>query len=339
MCIRDRYQRRVRGVPFSMSSGLSPDPVAVEICRLRASHRYHDADMLAEKLRASVIESAGGQQTTEEAATPAPSAGAADDAKAADAEAPPEKKLTAKERIMALQDALTKVQFEGPQPTMSWNEPPQNHAQAEPNYLQESDSVEESARRVYEMAMAAVEQEEEGSPNANEQRVEQGSYVPLRSTRDYAPAGKQSPEPTGRGVVLAKQFLRDVQECMVVLTPQEQRRADSQQRIDELRSQLAARHSQLDPEQSGPVSEQEVATKHRLRAIADVHGLSKSASFIEQTTPKESGDQPAPVATMSSICPAVYSDSAQRRIMELRKAQHEMNLAPHHSMKWSDMDR
>ena len=80
-----------------------------EICRLRASHRYHDADMLAEKLRASVIESAGGQQTTEEAATPAPSAGAADDAKAADAEAPPEKKLTAKERIMALQDALTKV--------------------------------------------------------------------------------------------------------------------------------------------------------------------------------------------------------------------------------------
>eukprot|EP00656_Telonema_subtile_P051274 TRINITY_DN6857_c0_g1_i1.p1 TRINITY_DN6857_c0_g1~~TRINITY_DN6857_c0_g1_i1.p1 ORF type:complete len:173 (+),score=40.76 TRINITY_DN6857_c0_g1_i1:95-613(+) len=172
MCIRDRYQRRVRGVPFSMSSGLSPDPVAVEICRLRASHRY-----------------------------------------------------------------------------------------------------------------------------------------------------------------------RDVQEGMVVLTPQEQRRADSQQRIDELRSQLAARHSQLDPEQSGPVSEQEVATKHRLRAIADVHGLSKSASFIEQTTPKESGDQPAPVATMSSICPAVYSDSAQRRIMELRKAQHEMNLAPHHSMKWSDMDR
>lgn len=342
-------------MPYTPGTGLLPDPIILEISRLRAIGRYSDAEILADSLRGTYVSPSKSKAPSAATTEPKSSGAASERANSADPEKLEEEREeetatfvpapSRQERIIALQDQITKVQFDAAQPSVSWTEPPPSSSGPDADYLHGSSSVEENARRVYEMAMAAVEQEEvTGSPKAKELR-QNSSYSAYRDHEEYAPSrsvGKVD-GPSARGVVLAKQFVEDIQETMVPLKPEEQRRKDHDNRIQQLRSELASLNAKTDPDnQLNPATESEIATRHRLRAIADVHGLQSSAAYLDATEPVLSSsdiDPTAPVVPTSRICPALYGQTASERILELKRASHDLDLDPRRSMNWSDLDR
>lgn len=103
------------------------------------------------------------------------------------------------------------------------------------------------------------------------------------------------------------------------------------------RAQIAAQTAKLEPEGSHlPEREPAVNTRHRLRAIADMHGLTSSAAFMDVAQGEVSEVQP--VVPTSVMCPSVYGNTAAERIMQLKRAKHGLDLDPRQGMKWSDLD-
>jgi len=162
----------------------APPPLAAEITRLRSLGRHNEAEMLAGVLREVMV---ANQPVSD---SPQQDKGGWYQADEPHHHTRPE---TAYERICSLQKQIEKVQFETVHPVTSstYNAPSQSEYYTEAGYdaphddgawfgrrdyeardYNEVSSVDEAARKVYEMALSSVEQDGPGTPEAHQKRVD-----------------------------------------------------------------------------------------------------------------------------------------------------------------------
>merc|ERR1711865_385146 len=141
----------------------APPPLAAEITRLRSLGRHNEAEMLAGVLREVMVANQPADRSSQ------------GDYYAGDVPQQQSKPETTFERICSLQKQIEKVQFETVNPVASsqYNPSSQNDYYSEGGVSRgysEVSSVDEATRKVYEMALTAVEQEV-SSPETHQERV------------------------------------------------------------------------------------------------------------------------------------------------------------------------
>merc|ERR1712195_295354 len=342
----------------------APPPLAAEITRLRSLGRHNEAEMLAGVLREVMV---ANQPVSD---SPQRDKGGWYQADEPHHHTRPE---TAYERICSLQKQIEKVQFETVHPVTSstYNAPSQSEYYTEAGYdaphddgawfgrrdyeardYNEVSSVDEAARKVYEMALSSVEQDGPGTPEAHQKRVDA-----LKDELEKTTGMHRSDENAERasGVVLAEEVISNANKHSSTVRPADLVLAahyihGNDPASDENKaSATSVVHAStfvnhLQSSIYDDASEHRSADEQRRIDLAALHGLGSTTGYISGTDlkapklPETIGYGISRVIPVSETCPSIYAPKATTRIAELKRSMHDVGLNRGRRMLWSDLD-
>merc|ERR1711865_1285683 len=342
----------------------APPPLAAEITRLRSLGRHNEAEMLAGVLREVMV---ANQPVSD---SPQQDKGGWYQADEPHHHTRPE---TAYERICSLQKQIEKVQFETVHPVTSstYNAPSQSEYYTEAGYdaphddgvwfgrrdyeardYNEVSSVDEAARKVYEMALSSVEQDGPGTPEAHQKRVDA-----LKDELEKTTGMHRSDENAEKasGVVLAEEVISNANKHSSTVRPADLVLAahyihGNDPASDENKaSATSVVHAStfvnhLQSSIYDDASEHRSADEQRRIDHAARHGLGSTTGYISGTDlkapklPETIGYGISRVIPVSETCPSMYAPKATTRIAELKRSMHDVGLNRGRRMLWSDLD-